>query len=319
MATIHYADPGYLAETGLITHVSLDGDELENVIHASLVASGAVSVDQKIVGAAEKTLQRQRGFVSRGLGSFVPTGNAIVQSAGHNGYTHKGERGRLGFQFNTRDSLLLSPGFLGSSSHVQVPMVSVTEREELDTEEFHVGNLPSFLMYNSGNNLFHEVGYDIASGQFTVLMETEGITPSDIEMLSGVQAHSKYLRQNGVYGGNMYGAVHDLKSEFGFSVLNTLFERFFSGMVGFSREVSPSKSLQRLQEHSFSRVEDLADLAEGVKHMSVDAAMPLINRFFLYKSFERSFSGSAIVGEITGDSQTMHLPYLPVKLYEGKK
>jgi len=288
------------------------------------------------------------------LGDIVPLGNPFLADAGHNGYTWEGTRRNYNLNLEALcpdkskrldRELLMSAGFIGSSSHVYVPMVDVVV--DKDKKKLRKIKLPPFMLHCEDH--FREAIYDVRKGGFVPLREAEGIAPQNLKLLSSPTQKSKYIKNKTLasvahhfFNFNEYnyqsGALIGTISLVGAGIAGLTKMIAFRGMnmSSFEEQVCnyftfkgqllrygtkgyngygwiTRDQIENFSYATISEIEDGVRALEGEKWQHIDRKL---NCFLLYKAFEKNegSQGSFIVGEIVGDSHTLHLSYVPVGL-----
>ena len=330
MGVIHFAQQG---NTNLVCP-----DDLDDIIHASFVRDWR-SAEAEVHQSAERTLSLLAEGPGYSLDEFVPAGIPFLVNAGHKRYSRGGRKGKHGFDVEKIPSeVIMSRSFIGSSSHVYVPMLSVKRRADM-----FVGpvSLPRFMVYEE--EWLVEAEYDIKSAKFHSLENGKKINPEAIMLCDQPQQQSVYVTGNstkipfkhdgfnpsgGIRGflfGSFYLLGHITKSTtrkvvyagIDLSRVNRQLLHHFSTRGKLLRATTEGCGeygwITKEQIDSFSYA-TYQEIGEAVKILSgdIDEFTGKLNRFLLYKAFKQK-EGSFIVGNIEGDSVIMHLPYVKVK------
>lgn len=190
----------YITEERDAVEVPFDMESLDRLVHASFVAgnSGRLGIaEEEVLKRAREEAKVELEQVSSGryyhsLESFIPIGAPQFANCGHNGYTMGGER--LAYDFDSNEFLgdfVMGKAFVGSSSHVYVPLVEVEKRNWDRRVEF-VGELPTLMIYDNGALV--EAKYNIRKARFEKIKGRRRVDPQALQMVEGVRGFSEYIK-----------------------------------------------------------------------------------------------------------------------------
>ncbi len=224
------------------------------------------------------------------ISTLIPTGGVFLESAGYNGYTggglwndpHRISPLREKLASTSRD-YLFGEGFLGSSNHVYVPGLPV--RVASAPRETSTKSRPELLLFYRGR--YVPAKYDLKQATFVPTKSQNYYTPAFLVLKSEPRQLSEYLKPRGEILSYFSQGTNDRKIPNRKVVENSCYAAF-------------------------------AELKAVLSHFQEELNNndpSLFNRFLLYKAFERTIVGNHglfIVGQMQGDSQNIHLPYVAV-------
>ena len=287
---------------------ALEVESSEELIDRWLRARTANTGEQ----AAESFLKRVSGLRStRDTSRFIPHGELVLADAGHHNPTYNSNGGKLipgksrKNTFETEviplESMLVGKPIFGSSSHVWIPMIKVERGSPSEAIE---DKLPQFLIYDGCK--YSEAVYDATQAMFIPKKAGETFEGRQLQMIKQIEIQREYMKGKEEEEVKEKMERESERLHFEERVIwyckRSQLGRLFSSLKRYQVEIA----IEGVTHASFDEIDTV--IKEGV----VEAGQ--LSRFLLYKAFSATKRGSYIVGQITGDSYTIHMPYVRVAL-----
>ena len=318
-------------------HVVLEGDatpeDLDAILHRNMVKDNKEEIEkrqehrkselrtsvEKVRGIEEREDQERQPSTwfkekqeERELSEFHPAGELRLLTAGH---SEEGEfRLRIDVTkkpFNLEHSLL-GACCIGSSNYLWQTVLPIAEKEK--GRKKRKTELPQLLMYK-GEEGYREAVYDVKTGKFTPTNDTI-YSPRDLTLLDRPCIQASYYRPDRV---REEVRIHRNVLEYAQGKLNERREETH-GRSAFACMLEDSGRTRSEIEAAiptlfYMSADQVREVGKTLSQKELDRLdfTEYLNRFLLYNAFmQTNPKGSFIVGQIRGDSDVMHLPYVQV-------
>jgi hypothetical protein len=182
----------YIYYHNAVHKLPVDSTRFQVVVHACFVSElDKRLINDVIVKEALKELKDLSKSEKVSLDNLVPAGNPFLVDTGHNYYTWPLSGKRYTSEFNIHSlpgEILISPSFIGSSSHVYVPMLPFRHKNESSVSSTRF--LPKFLINDNG--FFTEAEYNFNIAKFVPVKFGTSINPESLKLLTGPASQNDF-------------------------------------------------------------------------------------------------------------------------------
>ncbi|MBT4823948.1 hypothetical protein HN695_05535 [Candidatus Woesearchaeota archaeon] len=303
---------------GEVHKLSEDSEDLGNVIHAIFVNDlNPELVGETDLGDAAEVRTRIRKSDYFSLEDVVPVGDPSFLNAGHNGYTWKNARGKkiadrsykIEDKLDSRFTHIMSEAFVGSGSNIFIPTLKTRDVRNPGAELPQ--ELPKFMIFQDG--MYVAAGYDTRTNSFIPIEEGQKVEPNALVLQDKAQQRSEYVKSYDHLSNPRPFAGEPFASHV---FLHFSLKRKVLGKISraYRQTLLSNEQVNKFSYATHTELKEAVGIIKKVSDQYGVAHIQALNKFLLYKSFERKDAkqGSYIVGQMIGDSQTIHLPYAQV-------